>query len=148
MRHSFKDLIKQLLTGHCFISTLWFQVNIIFTTFLFICIKLIFKEHILIILLSIEIASYIFQYSNYNYNFFVKFNYEFKYPFGRILEILPYTISGFILSNFRLIDYFKQNKIKSTYLFLITFILLNNYSIINLIIIQLLILQKDFIILD
>ena len=131
LHHSFKGLIKQLLTGHCFIPTLWFQINIIFTTFLFICIELIFRDNMLIILLSIEIASYFFQYSNYNYNFFFKFNFEFKYPFGRMLEIFPYTISGYILSNFSLIDYFKQNKIKSIYLCLLTFILFYNYSIIN-----------------
>ena len=131
MYHSFNDLIKQLLTGTCYIPSLWFQINIIFTTFLFICIELIFRDNILIFLLTIETACYIFQYSNYNYIFFSKFNYEFKFSFGRIAEILPYSISGFIISYFRLIDYLKQNKIKSIYLCIINFILFYKYTIIN-----------------
>ena len=47
LKKSFQDLIQQILTGHCFIESFWFQWNLIFVTFLFIIIELLFHENII-----------------------------------------------------------------------------------------------------
>lgn len=118
---TFKDLKNQLLTGHCFIPALWFQWDLIFETFLFIIIELLFHKYLIIILINIEIVSYFLQYSNYNYNFFEKLIFEQKFTFGRLIEILPYSISGLIIAHFELMKNLKKNKIKTLYFCFVVF---------------------------
>ena len=95
IKYSFNDLKDQLLTGHCFNTVFWFQWNLVFDSFLFIIIELIFHKYIINILVYIAFITYFFQYSGYNYNLFINFHYNKKYTFGRFAEIIPLTISGF-----------------------------------------------------
>ena len=129
LRNSFKDLQMQLLTGNCFNGVFWFQWNLIFEIVLFIIIELVFHKYLIYIIINLGILAYFFQYSQYNYNIFSKLNFERKYPFGRFSEIIPYSISGFILSYFKLISYFQENKIKVVTICLFIFTLLFNYKI-------------------
>ena len=126
---TFKDLKNQLLTGHCFIPALWFQWDLIFETFLFIIIELLFHKYIIIILINIEIACYFLQYSNYNYNFFQKFIFEQKFIFGRLIEILPYSISGLVIAHFELMMILKKNKIKTLYFCFVVFCFNYKYNL-------------------
>lgn len=128
LKNSFKDLKMQLLTGHCFNGVFWFQWNLIFEIFFFIIIELISHKYLIYIIINLELLAYFFQYSQYNYNIFSKFNYERKYPFGRFSEIIPHSVSGFILSYFRMISYFQKNKIKVITMCLFIFTLLFKYK--------------------
>ena len=131
LSNSFYDLESQLLTGHSFIPPLWFQWCLIFQTFLFIVIELIFHKYIIFIFLNIKIVSYFLQYSSINYYLFENVNKEQKYTFGRILEIFPYSISGFFIAYFEIIIKFKKDRIKTIYLCIIVFSLYYKYDIIK-----------------
>lgn len=121
LNKSLKDLKYQLLTGHSFIPSLWFQWDLIFETFLFIIIELLFHKYIINILININIVSYFLQYSNYNYNFFHNLIYEQRFTFGRLMEILPFSISGFIIAYFGLMKKLKKNRFKTLYFCIIIF---------------------------
>jgi hypothetical protein len=127
---SFKDLKNQLLTGHSFIPSLWFQWDLIFETFLFIIIELLFHKYIIIILINIEITSYFLQYSNYNYYLFQNLIYEQRFTFGRLMEILPYSISGLIIAHSQLMSTLKKNRIKTLCFCFSTFYFFYKYNLI------------------
>lgn len=131
LKHSFEDLTKQLLAGHCFIEVFWFQWDLIYETFLFILIELVFHNYKLFILIYIELIAYFLQYSQFNYKLFSSLNFEIKYTFGRFIEIIPYSISGFIFAYFKLIERLKTNRIRVFILFLLIFILIYKYFFIN-----------------
>ena len=124
---SFKELKMQLLAGHSFMPVFWFQYNLIFITLLVVIIEFLISKDKLFIFINFEIIAYYFQYSDLNYKTFAKFNYNLKYPFGRFLEVIPFCMTGYILSSLKIITYLKKNKkvrIKSI------FILFNIYYII------------------
>ena len=126
---SFNCLKYQLLTGHCSLPALWFQFDLIFSTFLIIIIILLFKKNIEFILINITIFCYILQYSNINYKLFMKLiSYE-RYSFGRFLEVIPFCISGYILTSLNIIQILKKNRIKAIYIFLLISIILRKYTI-------------------
>ena len=128
--NSFYDLKNQLLTGHCFNTVFWFQWNLIFETFFFIIIELVFHKYIINILIYIGFTAYYFQYSGYNYNIFIHFDFNLKYTLGRFAEVIPYSISGFYLSYFKLVDCFKKNIINTIFICLLVLILFSNYNFI------------------
>ena len=68
---SLKDLKSQLLTGHSFNTVFWFQWNLIFETFIFIIVELIYHKYIIFILINLGLASYFFQYSRLNFYIFI-----------------------------------------------------------------------------
>ncbi len=116
LKNTFNDLKMQLLAGHCFMTVLWFQYNLIFTTLLFLIIILLFKQKTILILINLWNIAFFFQYSNINYYTFFKCKFCIKYSFGRFIEILPYCITGYILSSLKLINKLKKNIVKSIYL--------------------------------
>ena len=113
---SFNDLIMQLVAGHCFMTVLWFQYNLIFTTLLMVIIILLFKNYSILILINLLNIAYFLQFSNINFILFSKYSYYIKYTFGRFIEILPYCITGYIMSSIKLIDILKKNILKSIYI--------------------------------
>lgn len=130
--HSFINLRNQLLTGCSYIPSLWFQWDLIFETFLFIIIELLFHKHIIFILVNIGLISYFFQYSNYNYNYFKNFIYEKKYIFGRLCETIPFSVSGFIIGYYEIIKNLKKYRKKTIYLVFIIFYLVYKYNIFSI----------------
>lgn len=133
IKHSFHDLKMQLLTGHSFITVLWFQYNLIFITILILIIELLASKNKLFIYCNILIISYIFQYSNINYEIFSKYNFNLKYPFGRFLEAIPFCLTGSLFSCLNMDIYLKKNKIKSLYILLLILIVIDKYNIFILI---------------
>lgn len=127
--NSFKCFKFQLLTGHCSIPALWFQFNLILSTFLITVIALLLPKNKIFILINISILSYILQYSNINFNYFIKFGYYKMYTFGRFFEIMPFCISGYIMASLNVNHYLKKYRAKSIYLFSIFIIFLIKYSI-------------------
>ena len=128
LKISFQDLKNQLLTGHCFNVVFWFQWNLIFEVCFFIIIELILHKYLIYILINLGLLSYFFQYSQYNYDIFFKMNFEKKKTFGRIVEIIPYSISGFFISYFKLIAGFQKNRVKTVNTCLFIFILIFKYN--------------------
>ena len=127
LKISFYDLIIQFLTGHNIVSVLWFQLNLIISTFLIFLVHKVYNKNILFILINFEILSYFFQYSNINYKFFSQFSNFFKYPYGRLMEIIPFCISGYTFRYLDIINYLKKYKIKTIYLIILILSFLFKY---------------------
>lgn len=126
--YSFNDLKIQLLTGHVYMRVLWFQYNLILSTTIILIIEFLFIKNN-IILFNIIIFSYFIQYSNFNFIFFSKYDYHWKYTFGRFFEIIPYCISGYILASLKIINYLTKNRIKFIYLIIFILILIKKCNI-------------------
>jgi len=62
------DFSLNLLNGHMFIISLWFQNILILTTLIISIIVFLFKNHYLLIFQLLLILSYRFQYSGENYH--------------------------------------------------------------------------------
>ena len=127
---SFKNLILQLLTGHYFVTVLWFQYNLIFVTLMIIIIHLLFKrELVFYFLFNLMILGFFLQYSNNNFTLFFKCEYIIKYTFGRFLEIITYCITGYIFSSLNIIHILSKNIIISINIFLSILIFNLQYTI-------------------
>jgi fucose 4-O-acetylase-like acetyltransferase len=114
---AFKELMLQLLTGHVFMTVLWFQYDLIFITLSLCIIHLLFNENLIIyILINLQIFGIFFTHSNYNFIYFNKFNFNKKYTFGRLFEIVPYCIMGYIIAYLNLVNIISKHRIISIYI--------------------------------
>lgn len=93
---SLYDLLLQLLYGHCYNTVFWFQYDLILVTFIFTFSSLLFYKFNNFFLINLEIISFYFQYSNNNYILFSNLPYYKKNTLGRIAEMIPYCVSGYI----------------------------------------------------
>lgn len=116
--NSFYELKMQLLAGHCFMTVLWFQYNLIFTTILMLIITFLFKHYTIFILINLWNVAYFLQFSEINFQTFYKCTYYIRYTFGRFFEILPYCITGFIFSSLKINDKLKKYRFTSLYIIL------------------------------
>ena len=103
---SLNDLKIQLMTGHCFMTVLWFQYNLIFATLLMGIIIFLSLNNSISIMFNLCIFAFYFQYSNINYNVLSKYGYYKQYTFGRFSEIMLYCIIGFIIPSLNSSKYF------------------------------------------
>ena len=110
---------------------LWFQWNLIFITLLFIIIIFIFKKNYNFIFIIITITAFIYQYNGKNRLYFTKYRDERKDVFGRILEVIPFAVIGFLISYSEIIIFLKKYRLKTiiTCIYLLYFII--NYQVIN-----------------
>ena len=131
LKRSLFDLLLQYITGHNIVAVLWFQLNLIISTILILSLEILFKNNTLFILFNLIILAYIFQYSNLNYNYFSKYNYYMKYPYGRFMEIIPFCISGCILSYYNIIKYLNKDKVKTIYMLFLILFFLKKCNLIN-----------------
>ena len=120
-----KDLKYQLLTASGYMLILWFQWNLIFVTILYIIIILLFKRFLNLILILMAITAFIYQYNGKNQKYFAKYPYFELHNYGRILELIPYSVAGFLISSSGIIKFFKKFRLKTiiTCLYIIYFIL-------------------------
>ena len=125
---SLNDLKIQLMTGHCFMTVLWFQYNLIFATLLMVIIIFLSLNNSISIMLNLCIFAFYFQYSNINYNIFSKYGYYKQYTFGRFSEIMPYCIIGFIIPSIKLLIILRKYRIYSIYLLSLIFFFLLKYQ--------------------
>ena len=123
------NLKIQLMTGHCFMTVLWFQYNLIFATLLFIIIIFLSINYSVSIMINLCIIAFYFQYSNLNYNIFSKYSYFKRYTFGRFFEIIPFCIFGFIIPYLHLIIFLRKYRLYSIYLLLLIFLFLLKFQI-------------------
>jgi hypothetical protein len=126
----FKALVLQLLTGHFFMTVLWFQYDLIFITLFIFIIHLLFKENLIFyILINLKIFGIFFTYSNYNFIYFSKISSYKKYTFGRFFEVIPYCITGYILAYLNLVHILSKHRNISINFFLPILILFIKYKI-------------------
>ena len=128
LKDSLNDIKLQFLLGHNFMPVLWFQINLIFVTFLIIILRKIFYKNLIYILLNLEIFSYFIQYSNLNFKLFSNFHFCIRYPIGRFIEIIPYCISGYIFGYLNCEIFLEKNKIKVVSFFLFFYALVIKYD--------------------
>lgn len=106
-------LVWQVFTGHSpnLNPAMWFQVNLIVFSVLFFIIFYCCNEKVGIIIISMLFALCLFlQYSEFNYSLFGELRYELSYPLGRLAEVFPVAILGFIASKYNLLVVRKNNK--------------------------------------
>ena len=132
---SYEELKLQLLWGHNYSTQFWFLWNLIAITILFTLIISIFRKHFLFIFYLISLLFYIIQYSGYNYN-----NILSKYgtggkgrTFAFFFETLPFSVTGFSLGYFKIIDLFQKYRIKTVILSVIIYYVIENYKIFTII---------------
>ena len=112
--HTFYDFFINLLNGHMFINSLWFQNILILKTLIMTIIIFLFKEQCILIYQFLMILSYRFQYTGENYNFFMKyFSEHFILTYARFFETLPHSLTGFFLRNFKVVEQLRIHKIKT-----------------------------------
>ena len=126
---SFNDLKIQLMTGHCFMTILWFHYNLIFATLLIIIIIFLSSNYSVSIMFNLCIFAFYFQYSNLNYNIFSKYGYYKQYTFGRFSEIIPCCMIGFIIPSLNLLITLRKYRINSIYFLLLIFLFLLKYKV-------------------
>lgn len=117
---SLNDFIFQLIFGRKFMGVFWFQFMLIFLT-IFFFILVFLEMNILLIFYILSIISYFFQYSGYNYNFFINYQSSVKGSIGYLVEIIPIIASGLTLSSLNIINRLDEYKNK-TLIFLIIII--------------------------
>ena len=109
---------------------MWFQVDLIILTALFVLIFKFSGEKELIIYPCILFAL-VFQYSELNYKLFNPLRYELKYPLGRFCEMIPYAAIGFLCSYHRVYDRLRENRLYYLILFGLSSLFLFKYSVVN-----------------
>lgn len=110
---SYSSLILQLLWGHEFMFQFWFQWNLLVITILFYLIIKVFKKQSLFFLLILLILAYISQYSGFNYiYFYIKFPPSNRLTIGRLFEMIPFAVTGYIFGFYRIVNFLEKKKIK------------------------------------
>ena len=108
LRSTLQQLIIQLIVGRLLCSVLWFQLNLILITLLFYIIAFIFKSYYLPILQILGILSYLLQYSNINYRYFIIYSDYIRFSVGYLAETLPIAATGLSISSIDIINISKK----------------------------------------
>lgn len=111
LHEGFMDLVWQLLTGHSryLNATMWYQVDIIVISFIFYLIfKFFDNKKALVTLLLLMLFCYFLQISGINVALFGELIFELKYPLGRIAEVIPFAVIGFLIQYFKVFDRIKR----------------------------------------
>ena len=127
------DFLLNLLNGHMFIISLWFQNILILTTLIISIIVFLFKNHYLLIFQIILILSYRFQYSGENYLFFTRyFSLFFTTTYGRFFETFPHSMTGFYLGVFKVMNKLLMYKRRTIFISLFALIIISIYDFDNI----------------
>ena len=99
LENGITDMLWQIFSGHSqnLNVTMWFQVDLIYITILFLAVILIFKKNYIPVLYFIGAVAIILQYSGLNM-VFNDSRFEIKYPSGRFMEMLPLAVIGFMIT--------------------------------------------------
>ena len=130
VRHSFKDFIINLINGHIFNVVLWFQNILILQTIIFIIIIYLFRLNYILVFQILLIISYLLQYSGVNHKFFKKnFSTHSRSTYGRLVETIPHSITGFFLSSIDIMKLIKKKKINVFLVSIIILVIISKYEI-------------------
>lgn len=128
-QYPFKLLIIQLLFGLGIINVLYFQFCLIATTFLFIVIRIVFKNNYLFILNLIMTIDYLLQYSKSLHNIFADYRIECHYSLDRELDLIPLAVTGCNINAFNVIKSLKKYKFQTIIFSLLAFFLIDNFGV-------------------
>ena len=126
-----KHLKHQLLYGTGYIVVFWYQLDLIFITICFILIIFIFRKYCNLIFIIIAITAFIYQYNGKNRLFFSKYYDGRQHTFGKFLEIIPYTVTGFLISYSSIINYLKKHRLKTIIICIYIIYFISNYKVFN-----------------
>ena len=106
------DVIWQILSGHSpkLNETMWYQTNLIILTVFFLITITIFERNYELIFWAIALAALFVQYSEMNM-FFDSWRYELKYPLGRLIEMIPIAVVGFMISSTGLLEKIRNQRL-------------------------------------
>ena len=91
-------------------------------------IHLLFNENIVFyILINLKIVGIFLTYSNYNFYYFYKYDFNKKYTFGRFFEIIPYCITGYIFAYLNIVHILSKHRKTSINILLPILILIIKY---------------------
>ena len=125
----FKDMKYQLLLGHGFVNPFWFQLNLIFIFIIFALIILLFKKSYNYILLLLGITSFLLQYNGKNFLYFDSYPEEIKFSLGRLIEMIPPSVTGFLLASFQVIIILKKYRYRTIFVCVYIVYFLVNFRI-------------------
>jgi len=129
LKISLNLLIIQFIVGRYLCPVLWFQFNLILITILFYIIAFIFKSNYLSFLQILGIFSYLFQFSNINYNYFKVYIHYIKYSVGYFAETLPIAVTGLSISSIDIINISKKKYLLNIIIYIYLLFILFNYKI-------------------
>ena len=121
LKSNLYHLKMQFIIGRSLCSVLWFQFNIILITVLFYIISFILKSYYLPFLQILAIFSYLLQFSNINYHYFMIYKEHIRFSVGYFAETLPIAVTGLSISSIDIIN--KSKKKWFMYIILFTFLL-------------------------
>jgi len=105
----------------------WFLFDLIVTNMIFIFIIFIMKKYYLFAFEIVIFLSYYLQYSQLNLIFYTKLN--SKQSLGREIEIIPFAVTGFILSDLNIINKLDNRKLATFFFSLLIYNFSVHYSI-------------------
>ena len=116
--YSIKHLILQLVVGRNINDVFWFQFNLIFISIIIIIISLIFQKNIsFYIFICIFLFAVYFNFKGFDKAIFSSYNKNISHSVGRISYSIIYSITGFLLGSFNLLNLIKQKHKKIILLF-------------------------------
>jgi fucose 4-O-acetylase-like acetyltransferase len=125
----YKDLKYQLLLGHGFVNPFWFQFNLIFIFIGFALIISLFKKKYNFILLLLGITSFLLQYNGKNFLYFDIYPEEIKFSLGRLIEMIPPSVTGFFFASFQVIKLLKKYRYRVIFVCIYIIYFLTNFRI-------------------
>ena len=131
------DFFYQLLLGHAYNKTIWFQIDLIFLTIIFGFIFWLFDEKKAIkITIFLGILALFLQYSYINSRLFdnIIFKKDYLkdyiiYPIGRITEMVPFAVLGILISHFNVLKRLEKYRWYMIFISLIGIIYLLNFNV-------------------
>ena len=126
---SLKLFNNQILWGNGMLKHFWFLWDLIILTLLYIVILFYFKMNNLFILQLLFIFAYFLQYSGYNKKFYINLKGAKRESLGRFVEMIPFSVTGFIMGNFGFIMKLQNHRFKTFVLSLIIFTFIDKYEI-------------------
>ena len=129
LRKSLYQLLIQFIVGRLLCSVLWFQFNLILISILFYIIAFIFKSYYLPFLQILGILSYLLQFSNINYNYFIIYRHYIRYSVGYFAETLPIAVTGLYISSIDIINISKKKCFLNIILYIFLIYILFKYKI-------------------
>ena len=128
-RCSLKNLIYQIIIAQSnnMPFHFWFLLDLFIINFLFLLIIMIMKFHYLLLFQLLLITSYFLQYSELNRKLFFKANQ--KNFIGRLFELIPFAVTGFILFEFNIINRLQNYKLNTFIFSLLLYNLVSYYRV-------------------
>ena len=88
-----------------------------------------FNYNYLLIIQLLAIIAYILQYSGINKKFYISLRKEKKECLGRLVEVLPYSVTGFTLASMAIIKKLKNYKLKTFVFSILVYSSIEKYSV-------------------